>query len=126
MEKLVGVRFMANVVEAAGERGLGDVSEEGNFAFAHAEGDDGQVQIRPQHLRLDKRLTGLLVLAAAAAASPNMGNDKTGNINKIFKYIYSIRLVGKKLKAYNYNLYYAVKYALLVLILWAVFFRALL
>jgi len=62
----------------------------------------------------------------AAAASPNMGNDKTGNINKIFKYIYSIRLVGKKLKAYNYNLYYAVKYALLLLILWAIFFRTLL
>jgi len=57
----------------------------------------------------------------AAAASPNMGDDKTGNINKIFRYIYSIRLVGKKLKAYNRNLYYAVKYALMVLILWLIF-----
>ncbi len=57
----------------------------------------------------------------AAAASPNMGNDKTGTINKIFRYIYSIRLVGKKLKACNYNLYYFVKYTLLVLILWLIF-----
>ncbi|SDT41860.1 beta-hydroxylase [Mucilaginibacter mallensis] len=57
----------------------------------------------------------------AAAASPNMGDDKTGNINKIFRYIYSIRLVGKTLKAYNRNLYYAVKYALMVLILWLIF-----
>lgn len=57
----------------------------------------------------------------AAAASPNMGEDKTGNINKIFKYIYSIRLVGKKLKAYNRNLYYAVKYALMILILYLIF-----
>jgi beta-hydroxylase len=57
----------------------------------------------------------------AAAASPNMGDDKTGNINKVFRYIYSIRLVGKKLKAYNRNLYYAVKYALMVLILWLIF-----
>jgi len=57
----------------------------------------------------------------AAAASPNMGEDKTGNINKVFRYIYSIRLVGKKLKAYNRNLYYGVKYALMVLILWLIF-----
>jgi beta-hydroxylase len=57
----------------------------------------------------------------AAAASPNMGDDKTGNINKVFRYIYSIRIVGKKLKAYNRNLYYAVKYALMVLILWLIF-----
>jgi beta-hydroxylase len=57
----------------------------------------------------------------AAAASPNMGDDKTGNINKVFRYIYSIRLVGKRLKAYNRNLYYAVKYALMVLILWLIF-----
>lgn len=59
----------------------------------------------------------------AAAASPNMGDDKTGNINKVFRYIYSIRIVGKKLKAYNRNLYYAVKYALMLLILWLIFFR---
>lgn len=59
----------------------------------------------------------------AAAASPNMGDDKTGNINKVFRYIYSIRIVGKKLKAYNRNLYYAVKYLLLILILWLIFFR---
>ncbi len=57
----------------------------------------------------------------ASAASPNMGDDKTGNINKVFRYIYSIRLVGKKLKAYNRNLYYAVKYALMILILWLIF-----
>ena len=58
----------------------------------------------------------------AAAASPNMGNDKTGNINKAFKYIYSIRLLGKRIKAYNRNLYYAVKYALMLMILYLIFF----
>src|SRR6201995_5327357 len=40
----------------------------------------------------------------AAAASPNMGEDKTGNLNKVFKYIYSIRLLGKRIKAYNRTL----------------------
>lgn len=59
----------------------------------------------------------------SAAASPNMGEDKTGNLNKIFKYVYSIRLVGKKLKAYNERLYYAVKYALMLLIVYALFLR---
>lgn len=59
----------------------------------------------------------------AAAASPNGNDDKTGNINKVFKYIYSIRLVGKKLKAYNTKLYYAVKYLLMFLILYGLFIR---
>jgi len=57
----------------------------------------------------------------AAAVSPNMGDDKTGNINKAFKYVYSIRLLGKRIKAYNRNLYYAVKYLLLLLILYLIF-----
>src|SRR6201985_1042479 len=59
----------------------------------------------------------------AAAVSPNMGTDKTGNINKAFKYIYSIRLLGKRIKAYNIKLYYAVKYLLLLIILYFAFFR---
>lgn len=62
----------------------------------------------------------------ASAASPNMGEDKTGNINKAFKYVYSIRLVGKRLKAYNERLYYVVKYVLFAAILYGLFFRHLL
>ena len=58
----------------------------------------------------------------AAGASPNVGGDKTGNINKAFKYVYSIRLLGKRIKAYNRNLYYAVKYALMLLIVYLIFF----
>ncbi|WCT13068.1 aspartyl/asparaginyl beta-hydroxylase domain-containing protein [Mucilaginibacter jinjuensis] len=67
------------------------------------------------------RFFGWFVMSAAT--SPNMGEDKTGNLNKIFKYVYSIRLVGKKLKAYNELLYYAVKYTLMLLILYALFLR---
>jgi beta-hydroxylase len=58
----------------------------------------------------------------AAAVSPNMGEDKTGNINKAFRYVYSIRLLGKRIKAYNRNLYYAVKYVLMLGILYLIFF----
>ncbi len=48
----------------------------------------------------------------AAAKSPNESGDGTGNLNKVFKYIYQFRLVGKRLKAYNRRLYYIVKYIL--------------
>ncbi|MGZ3778196.1 MAG: aspartyl/asparaginyl beta-hydroxylase domain-containing protein [Mucilaginibacter sp.] len=58
-----------------------------------------------------------------AGASPNMGGDKTGNINKAFKYVYSIRRLGKSIKAYNRKLYYAIKYILLLVILYFAFFR---
>lgn len=48
----------------------------------------------------------------AAAAAPNNSNDKTGGINKIFKYVYQIRIVGKKLKACNKTAYYLIKWIL--------------
>ncbi|WP_353193090.1 lipid A hydroxylase LpxO [Pandoraea pnomenusa] len=47
-----------------------------------------------------------------AAASPNEAGDRTGGLNKVFKYIYSIRIVGKRLKAWNRYVYYAVKWAM--------------
>lgn len=46
----------------------------------------------------------------AAAKSPNDAKDNTGNLNKVFGYVYKFRLVGKKLKAYNKKIYYLVKY----------------
>ena len=58
----------------------------------------------------------------AAAKSPNDSNDKTGFLNKIFKYLYAQRLVGKKLKAYNERLYYVVKWVLYgAIIYWVLF-----
>jgi beta-hydroxylase len=47
-----------------------------------------------------------------AAASPNEAGDRTGGLNKLFKYIYAIRVVGKRLKAWNRYVYYAVKWTL--------------
>jgi beta-hydroxylase len=57
----------------------------------------------------------------AAGASPNAEGDRTGGINKVFKYFYAVRRVGKKLKERNRRLYYATKWALLVAILAAIF-----
>ncbi len=58
----------------------------------------------------------------AASRAPNEDGDNTGNINKVFKYLYQIRIVGKKLKAYNKTLYYAVKYILFGAIIYWIFF----
>lgn len=48
----------------------------------------------------------------SAAASPNAEADRIGGLNRIFKYVYRIRLVGKRLKKWNKRVYYVVKWAL--------------
>ncbi|MDR5814051.1 MULTISPECIES: lipid A hydroxylase LpxO [unclassified Caballeronia] len=58
-----------------------------------------------------------------AAASPNEVGDRTGGLNHAFKYLYSIRLVGKRLKAWNRTVYYIVKWLLFGGIAVAIFWR---
>jgi beta-hydroxylase len=48
----------------------------------------------------------------SAAAAPNSEGDRTGGINRIFKYLYAVRKVGKRLKSWNKPVYYLVKWAL--------------
>lgn len=59
---------------------------------------------------------------ARSSASPNTADDKTGLLNRIFGLVYPIRVLGKRLKAFNSNIYYLVKYALLALVLYAIIF----
>jgi beta-hydroxylase len=56
-----------------------------------------------------------------AGSSPNEEGDRTGGVNKIFKYAYAIRRVGKAFKKRNRKLYYATKWALFAIILAAIF-----
>ncbi|OWT61836.1 lipid A hydroxylase LpxO [Candidimonas nitroreducens] len=58
-----------------------------------------------------------------AAASPNEIGDRTGGLNRAFKYLYAVRRVGKRLKAWNRNVYYAVKWAIFAVILLAIFWH---
>jgi beta-hydroxylase len=59
----------------------------------------------------------------AAAKSPNDGEkDQTGNLNKAFKYLYQFRLLGKRVKKYNKPLYYTIKYALALAIIYLLLF----
>ena len=46
--------------------------------------------------------------------------EKVGFVNKAFAFIYPIRLVGKRMKAWNRKVYYAVKYSLVAALLAAI------
>ena len=58
----------------------------------------------------------------SAAATKNTDSDKVGILNRAFHYVYQVRLVGKRLKKYNKNLYYTIKYILFALIIYLIFF----
>ncbi|MGQ0530761.1 MAG: aspartyl/asparaginyl beta-hydroxylase domain-containing protein [Panacagrimonas sp.] len=51
---------------------------------------------------------------AAASASRNQPGEPLGLLNHLFKYVYSLRLVGKRIKRENRRLYYALKYTLML------------
>ncbi|WP_145521978.1 lipid A hydroxylase LpxO [Yersinia ruckeri] len=48
----------------------------------------------------------------SAATAPNNDEDRTGGVNRLFKYIYAVRKVGKRLKAWNRAVYYLIKWLL--------------
>lgn len=58
----------------------------------------------------------------AAAATKNMPGDKVGFLNRIFGYVYQIRVVGKKLKKFNKPLYYILQYGLYLGLIYLIFF----
>ncbi len=86
--------------------------------YAHNESDQDRVIFfcdveRPVKFKVIQWINrSFAKLLLAAAASPNEATDRTGGLNKVFGYVYQIRIVGKKLKAYNRTLYYVVKYIL--------------
>ncbi|NPT40519.1 lipid A hydroxylase LpxO [Paraburkholderia sp. 1N] len=70
---------------------------------------------RPMKYRWAKtisRMAGGLLMRAAA--SPNEVGDHTGGLNHAFRYLYAIRLVGKRLKSWNRIVYYIVKWCLFI------------
>ena len=66
------------------------------------------------------RLFSRIVLGASA--TKNIDGDKIGFLNRIFASIYKIRLLGKKIKAYNRRLYYLLQYALYAWLIYLIFF----
>jgi beta-hydroxylase len=66
------------------------------------------------------RLFSRVVLGASA--TKNIDGDKIGFLNRIFSSIYKIRILGKKIKAYNRKLYYTLQYGLYAWLIYLIFF----
>jgi len=47
------------------------------------------------------------------SATQNEDGERVGWLNRVFGYVYHVRLVGKRMKAWNKRVYYAVKYLLI-------------
>ncbi|WP_058911370.1 lipid A hydroxylase LpxO [Entomohabitans teleogrylli] len=76
---------------------------------------------RPMKWRWAQRVnqwTGATLMAAAS--SPNDDNDRTGAINRIFKYVNALRDAGQRLKKRNRRLYYGLKYLIIIAIFAAI------
>jgi beta-hydroxylase len=58
---------------------------------------------------------------ARAAATQNVEGEKVGVLNRLFGYVYRFRLLGKRIKAWNRTVYYALKWTLLGALACAVF-----
>jgi len=79
---------------------------------------------RPMRYRWAQWVNGVIGFCLMrGAVSPNESGDRTGGLNRIFKYLYAIRRVGKRLKAWNKTIYYIVKWCLFGGIVLAIFWR---
>ena len=58
-----------------------------------------------------------------AAATQNVAGEKVGVLNKLFEYVYQIRIVGKRIKAWNKTVYYVAKWGLIASLAYALFAR---
>jgi len=58
------------------------------------------------------------------SATQNEEGERVGWINRIFGYVYHVRLVGKRMKAWHRRVYYVVKYLLIAGIVGAFFATA--
>jgi beta-hydroxylase len=47
------------------------------------------------------------------SATQNEEGERVGWINRMFGYVYYVRIAGKRMKAWNKHAYYAVKYLLI-------------
>lgn len=57
-----------------------------------------------------------------AAATENIPGEKVGILNRVFEYVYQIRVLGTRIKAWNRPVYYLLKWLLIALIAYLIFF----
>lgn len=61
-------------------------------------------------------------LVVAGSATKNIDGDKVGFLNRAFGYLYQVRILGKKIKAFNKPLYYVLQYGLYLALIYWIFF----
>jgi beta-hydroxylase len=57
-----------------------------------------------------------------AAATENVPGEHVGALNRVFEHIYKLRLVGVRLKTWNKPAYYGIKWALILGLVYLIFF----
>jgi len=57
-----------------------------------------------------------------AAATENVPGEHVGVLNRVFEYIFKIRILGTRIKAWNKPVYYVIKWLLFAAIAYAIFF----
>jgi beta-hydroxylase len=65
---------------------------------------------QPGHGRVNRWVSRHII---NESATQNEEGERVGWLNRIFSYVYHVRLVGKQMKAWNKRVYYAVKYLLI-------------
>jgi beta-hydroxylase len=79
---------------------------------------------RPMRYRWTQAILNFVgVFLLRSATSPNDENDRTGGLNRAFIYLYAVRLLGKRIKAWNRTLYYIIKWTLFGSIALLIFWR---
>lgn len=79
---------------------------------------------RPLHSKILQKINyyfGRYIMTAAS--SPNEHGDKTGVLNRLFGYVYQVRLKAKALKRTSRNLYYFLKWLLMIGLFFLIFIR---
>ena len=78
---------------------------------------------RPVNFFLVDWINGIFCrIVLSASATKNIRGDKVGLLNRLFGYVYTIRRLGKKIKAKNKTVYYILQYALYLALIYWIFF----
>ncbi|QIV95795.1 beta-hydroxylase [Allofrancisella inopinata] len=96
--------------------------------YAENQSDTGRLILlcdyeRPMKFIIPKYVNNIIsFILMRAAVAPNENSDKTGIVNRIFHYVYYVRILGKKLKARNKYVYQIYKYSLILLVIYLLLF----
>lgn len=82
---------------------------------------DVERPLRSVAMRWFNRVFAKYVMAAASSQNVETEAESVGVINRFFRHLYALRLKAKALKASNRRLYYVGKWALIVALVWLLF-----